>query len=59
MPATRRDFWEAKFERTIARDAEQIEALHRLGWRTEVIWECEARRPEKLSERLCVLLANS
>lgn len=56
-PATRRDFWEAKFKRTIERDAEQTAALEALGWRVAVIWECEIRPAEALSARLDQLLA--
>lgn len=51
-PSTRKEFWEAKFERTVERDAEQTAALRAAGWRPEVIWECEARDAERLHERL-------
>lgn len=51
-PATRGDFWDAKFRRTVARDAEQAAALAAAGWRTAVIWECETRRPDALAARL-------
>ncbi|MBO9695906.1 MAG: DNA mismatch endonuclease Vsr [Sphingopyxis sp.] len=52
MPSTRREFWEAKFRRTIARDAEQAAALAAAGWRVEIIWECEARKPSVLDTAL-------
>ncbi|MFN3727931.1 MAG: very short patch repair endonuclease [Allosphingosinicella sp.] len=51
-PATRPDFWTAKFERTVRRDREQVAALRALGWRVEIIWECEARAPDRLRSRL-------
>lgn len=51
-PSTRKEFWVAKFERTVVRDAEQAAALHAAGWRPEVIWECETRDSERLNERL-------
>ena len=51
-PSTRKEFWVAKFERTVARDAEQAAALRAAGWRPEVIWECETRNSERLNERL-------
>jgi DNA mismatch endonuclease (patch repair protein) len=57
MPSSRRDFWEAKFNRTIARDAEQIATLGAMGWRTEIVWECEARRPAILETRLREILS--
>jgi len=52
FPATRPDFWSAKFDRTLRRDAEQAAALTALGWRVEVLWECEARAPDRLRVRL-------
>lgn len=55
-PSTRKDFWVAKFERTVLRDAEQAAALREAGWRPEVIWECETRDSERLNERLRQIL---
>jgi DNA mismatch endonuclease (patch repair protein) len=52
MPSTRPDFWNAKFRRTVERDAEQIAALTGMGWRPIVIWECEARRADTLKARI-------
>jgi DNA mismatch endonuclease (patch repair protein) len=54
-PATRPDFWNAKFARTTERDAEQDAALRRLGWRVETIWECETHPAELLTERLSAI----
>jgi len=52
MPIARREFWEAKFKRTVARDAEQVAALEALGWRVVVLWECDIKRPQELRECL-------
>ncbi|MDZ4753491.1 MAG: very short patch repair endonuclease [Phycisphaerae bacterium] len=52
QPATRADFWEAKFERNRARDRRACEALAALGWTTLVLWECEVRDATQLSKRL-------
>lgn len=41
-PSTRKDFWLAKFEKTIERDINSIKQLNELGWNTIIIiWECE------------------
>ena len=40
-PKTNAEFWAAKRGRSVERDAEKIAALHALGWRVRVIWECE------------------
>jgi DNA mismatch endonuclease, patch repair protein len=42
-PKTRAAFWEDKFRRTLQRDRRVNSSLAELGWRTEVIWECETR----------------
>lgn len=57
MPATRREFWEAKFTANQARDCRQAERLGSLGWRVVVVWECETRLLQKLEARLRALFA--
>ena len=51
-PKTRVRFWEEKFEGNVARDRRNAEALHELGWRVMVIWECETRDREAVAERI-------
>jgi len=43
VPKSRKDFWLAKFERNIARDAAAYVALEQAGWRVIVVWECTLR----------------
>ncbi|RAX49564.1 very short patch repair endonuclease [Arthrobacter sp. AQ5-05] len=45
-PATNRQFWADKRNRTRERDQENAAALHALGWKTIVLWECELRDPK-------------
>lgn len=40
VPATRTDFWMAKFEANRKRDRAVLEELARAGWRCAVVWEC-------------------
>lgn len=42
-PSSREDFWTNKLSENVARDSYQIAALHGLGWRVFVVWECELR----------------
>ncbi len=42
-PQQNRDYWVAKIARNVARDAANAQALATLGWRVEVVWECELR----------------
>jgi DNA mismatch endonuclease (patch repair protein) len=43
-PATRPDFWRAKFDGNVARDTRALAALRGAGWRTAIVWECALRR---------------
>jgi DNA mismatch endonuclease (patch repair protein) len=54
MPASRVDYWLAKFERNRLRDRRNVRALRKLGWRVLIVWECETRvaRRERLERRL-------
>lgn len=52
MPKTRVEFWRRKFVANVARDERVLEALSRLGWVTTVIWECETRDIQVLTNRL-------
>lgn len=39
-PATRPEFWAAKFAGNVERDVRNHAALRALGWRTATVWEC-------------------
>lgn len=57
-PATRPDFWRAKFDDTVSRDARNLAMLENGGWEVMVIWECETRQPG-LDHRLRAFLGPS
>jgi DNA mismatch endonuclease (patch repair protein) len=40
-PKTREGFWAAKFSDNVKRDEAHLNELAELGWRTQVVWECE------------------
>lgn len=40
-PKSNIEFWQAKFSRNVQRDAANVAALERRGWRVFVAWECE------------------
>ena len=42
-PASRQDFWTAKFQENVNRDRRNKEDLLQRGWRVMVIWECSLR----------------
>ncbi|WP_237561391.1 very short patch repair endonuclease [Frateuria defendens] len=51
-PKSNVEFWRTKFEANVARDVRQRAELEKLGWRVVVVWECEARVPNRLRVRL-------
>jgi DNA mismatch endonuclease (patch repair protein) len=51
-PKTRQEYWTPKLAGNVARDARAQAALRAAGWRVEVIWECDARRPLQLERRV-------
>ncbi|MCV2872799.1 very short patch repair endonuclease [Defluviimonas sp. WL0050] len=48
-PATRSEFWQAKFAANVARDSVVRGALLDQGWRVATIWECALRKAEQVS----------
>ena len=51
-PASNLDYWNAKLERNMKRDANNLKTLKREGWRVLIIWECEIKDAQKLRARL-------
>lgn len=51
-PKTRPDFWQPKFRSILERDRRVQQELEHLGWRVEVIWECETKDASALEKRL-------
>ena len=52
MPKTRSEFWKAKFDENVSRDARNLAALRAAGWRVITIWECETERSGVIERRL-------
>lgn len=48
-PTARQQFWQAKFDANVVRDARVQAQLKDLGWEYIVIWECETKDHESLS----------
>ena len=52
VPKQNRDYWMAKVARNRARDAQALAQLVALGWRAEIIWECEMKDRAGLGAQL-------
>jgi len=57
-PKTRQEFWSAKFEKNVARDKANKQALHALGWRVVEVWECDVKKDRFLEPLLNALKAD-
>ena len=42
-PSSTSEFWSAKFDQNVRRDARNIIDLGNLGWRVAIVWECALR----------------
>ncbi len=53
-PATRPDFWQAKFAANMERDRRTRNDLLEVGWRVAIVWECALRgdRAERTTRRM-------
>lgn len=58
MPKTNAAYWEAKIARNGARDAGNIYLLRRTGWRVLVVWECELKDLQKVSDKVKAFLGS-
>jgi len=51
-PKTRTDFWQKKFEENITRDQRNRDMLFQMGWKVEIVWECETKDESMLKNVL-------
>ena len=52
VPKANRAYWLGKIGRNRARDIENQARLEALGWRVEIVWECELKDAASLEQRL-------
>lgn len=48
LPATRREFWEAKIGQNRDRDVKNQSKLEAAGWNVLVVWECDLLQPRSV-----------
>jgi len=49
-PKSKQGFWQKKFKENVERDKQNRKKLSSLGWRTAIIWECQATHSSKLQK---------
>ena len=56
-PATRKSYWEDKFQRNVLRDRKNLTDLRDMKWDCLVVWECETTDAPALARRLVSFLS--
>ena len=56
IPKSRTEYWKDKFNRNVARDRRNEQALRTLGWDVLVIWECETWEAMRIRQRLAATI---
>ena len=56
-PSTRPEFWQAKFDANVIRDAAIRGQLIETGWRVATVWECSLRKTDQLAKTVELLAA--
>lgn len=52
LPTSNREYWQAKQNRNAKRDKRSAANLKQLGWSVLIVWECEMKDRDKLTNRL-------
>ena len=55
-PKSNKTYWLPKLKRNVERDAHNLEALQRLGWRVLVIWDCETKNAQCVARTIADFL---
>lgn len=56
IPKTNREYWLMKISGNVRRDAAHREAFRLLNWEALVVWECEIKDLERLSQKIILFL---
>jgi len=52
-PKSNQEYWNSKFNRNVQRFSDVYEQIKNLGWNVMVVWECEIKDIDGLTEKLC------
>ncbi len=56
-PKSNTGYWDAKLERNIQRDAENLHKLREMGWDTLTLWECDIKDPNRLKKKISAFIS--
>ena len=52
IPETRAEWWKEKLKKNVVRDKRSLRALRAMGYKCEIIWECETRNPDLVTTKV-------
>jgi len=52
MPKTNTDYWTRKLKRNVEKQKADIHALRKAGWKVFVIWECQTKNGNRLTNKM-------
>jgi len=55
-PKSNREYWKTKFNKNVQRFKEVSIQIQSFDWRVMVVWECETKKIDALTEKLCSVL---
>ncbi|NHB12212.1 DNA mismatch endonuclease Vsr [Burkholderia cepacia] len=58
LPKSNVEYWEAKISKNRDRDRRVVAELVAAGWSVLVVWQCELRSPQELSDHIDSFLAD-
>jgi DNA mismatch endonuclease, patch repair protein len=56
-PKSNQSYWNPKIAGNVERDQRNALALHRIGWKQLVLWECELMKPKLVEKRIVKFLS--
>ena len=57
MPKANISYWSRKLKRNVEKQKEDIEALRKAGWKVFIVWECQTKNGNRLTNRIQKALA--
>jgi DNA mismatch endonuclease (patch repair protein) len=57
-PKSNKEYWDAKLDRNVERDAENVRKLEEAGWNVLIIWECELKDLDCVLKKFLAFIAS-
>jgi DNA mismatch endonuclease (patch repair protein) len=57
-PKSNNEYWNAKLDRNVERDEENIQKLESEGWHVLIVWECELKDLDSVLKKFLAFIAS-